>query len=253
MYYRDLVFSKLIYNLKSEASKTYLGYAWWILEPMLFVFVFYLVFEKLLQRGGPGFLVFLLCGNIPYLWFSKTVSNASNSILGGHGLITQVRISKAFFPLMVVLTDAVKQFFVFVFLFAFLVWYGLEAQTSWLYVPVLIIVELSIIISVAMVSAAITPFFPDLKYIIPTGLTLLMFGSGIFYSYREVVSEEHQRLFMMNPIANLIENYRMVMIQGVEPDWVALGFIFCIATVIAIGMLYFFRVASSTYSKLVVQ
>jgi len=253
MHYRDLFYTKLWYNLESEAKKTYLGYAWWLLEPTLHVLVFYVVFEKLLQRGGEGFLIFLLCGNIPYLWFSKTVSNASSSILSGQGLISQVPIAKSFFPLMIVLTDLVKQAFVFLFFFLFLLIYGVDVHSTWIYIPVVVLVQLLVIVAAALVSAAITPFFPDLRHIIPTLLMLVMFGSGIFYSYKAVVSLEYQRWFMMNPMANLIENFRMVIIQGVPPDWISLGIIALISCSVIAGMGYFFKRADSAYARLVAQ
>ena len=77
---------KLQFNLKAEASQNYLNYVWWLLEPALHVTVFYFIFDVLLRRGGEGFVVFLLCGQIPFLWFSRSVSNASNSIMNGRGL-----------------------------------------------------------------------------------------------------------------------------------------------------------------------
>jgi len=253
MHYRDLVSVKLWFNLKSEANKTYLGYLWWLLEPILHVAVFFLVFEKLLQRGGENFLIFLLCGNIPYLWFSKTVSNASNSVLNGRGLITQVPIAKVFFPMMVVLTDLVKQMFVFIFFFLFLILYGQAAQSTWIYVPAIILVELLVIVAFAMLSAAITPFVPDLRHIIPTGLMLVMFGSGIFYSYKDVVSAEYQSWFMMNPMANLIENFRRVIIDGIPPDWFSLAIIALVSGLVIGLMLMLFQRLDTTYAKLVVQ
>ncbi|MFC1605776.1 ABC transporter permease [Pseudomonadota bacterium] len=92
----DVFFTKLVFNLKSEASKTYLNYLWWILEPALLVGVFYIVFGVFLARGGEDFLVFLICGHIPFAWFSKSISNAANSILDGRFLISQIAIPKPF-------------------------------------------------------------------------------------------------------------------------------------------------------------
>jgi lipopolysaccharide transport system permease protein len=63
--------TKLRFNLKAEANKTYLNYLWWILEPALHVAVFYLVFSVFLNRGSDDFLLFLLCGKIPFCGFQK--------------------------------------------------------------------------------------------------------------------------------------------------------------------------------------
>ena len=61
-------------SLRAEASRYFLGYIWWILEPMLWVAVFYVVFEVLLQAGRADFLVFLMCGKLAFIWFSKSVN-----------------------------------------------------------------------------------------------------------------------------------------------------------------------------------
>ena len=96
----EVFFTQVAFNLKSETRKTYLNYFWWVLEPALFTGVFYLVFAVFLNRGTDDFVLFLLCGKIPFLWFSKTVSNASNSIVAGKGLIHQMAIPKAYFPML---------------------------------------------------------------------------------------------------------------------------------------------------------
>ena len=124
----EVFFTKLVLNLKSEASKTYLSYVWWLLEPALMVGVFYLVFAVFLARGTPDFMIFLVCGKIPFLWFSKSISNASKSITSGRGLINQTSIPMPFFPMLVVFQDAFKQSIVFMFMFGFFAIYGLEVS-----------------------------------------------------------------------------------------------------------------------------
>ena len=151
----DVFLTKLKFNLKSEASKTYLGYVWWVLEPALFVLVLYLVFGIFRARGTPDFVIFLVIGKIPFLWFSKSVVNASNSILQARGLINQVIISKAFFPLLVVAQDVVKQLFVLTLMFVFLIWYGLEPNLAWLYFPLLFVVQLLLIVACSLILSLI--------------------------------------------------------------------------------------------------
>mgnify|MGYP001200275833 FL=1 len=249
----EVFFTKLRLNLKSETKKTYLSYAWWLLEPALYVSVFYLVFSVILNRGTDDFLLFLLCGKIPFLWFSKSISNASNSIVAGRGLILQIAIPKQFFPLLVVAQVFIKQLFVFFFLFVFLAIYGDGSVAHWIYVLPVILTQMLLITACALLVSAITPFIPDFKFLVGTGLMILMFGSGIFYSYKEFLSERHQELFLMNPLANLFKNYREVLIDNITPDWHALGVI-CLASVLAIiAMNVWFKKTDTTYARLVMQ
>jgi lipopolysaccharide transport system permease protein len=249
----EVFFTKLTFNLKSEASKTYLSYVWWVMEPAFLVAIFYFVFANFLARGADNFLVFLVCGHIPFSWFSKSVTNASNSILDGRYLINQIAIPKPVFPMLAVFQDAVKQVVVFAVMFLFLATFGMEISWSWLNVIFVIIAQLMLISAASLVVAAVTPFLPDFNYLIATAMIALMFGSGIFYDYADVIPPEHQRLFMMNPVANLITNYRQVLMDNMAPDWTALGVIFLGSTIVIALMVVFYRRFGTSYARLILQ
>jgi len=211
----------------------------------------YLVFGTFRAQGGPGFVVFLVCGKIPFLWFSKSVNNSTMSIVAGRGLVNQVQITKAFFPLLVVAQDLVKQLFVFMLMFVVLIAFGQEVLLTWLYVPLIAFTQLLMIVACALFAAAITPFIPDFRYIVTTVMTLLMFTSGVFFDYRTVILEKHQALFLTNPMANLLENYRRVLIRGDAPDFWALFAIAATSLVVAWLMLKVYRRFDTAYARLV--
>lgn len=213
----QLIVIKVRFNLRSEAAQSYLSYAWWILEPLLQMGVFYLVFGILLQRGTEDFIPFLLCGIVPWLWFSKSVVHSGNSISQGKGLIGQTYLPKPFFPLVVIGQDLVKQVFVFLLLFTFLVAFQYLPDFGWLWLIPIILTQLLLTIAVSFLVSFIVPFARDLKYLIDAGLKMMMLCSGIFYSYKSVLLPEHREIFLMNPMANLIVSYRMVLMEDSVP------------------------------------
>ena len=249
----EVFFAKLVLNLKSEVAQTYLSYAWWILEPALMVTVLYVVFSVFLVRGTADFWVFLVCGKVPFLWFSKSVMHASNSIVAGRGIINQVAIPKPFFPMLIVFQDTVKQSFVFVAMVGFIAAYGMEVSWVWLSIVFVIFTQLLLISAAALMVAAITPIIPDFKYLIATGMMALMFGSGIFYSYKQVLLPKHQEFFLLNPIANLIKNYRQILMENSLPDWSALFNICFVCVVLIAFMVLFYRKTDTMYARLIAQ
>ena len=249
----EVFFTKLVFNIKSEASQTYLSYVWWILEPALLVAVYYLVFAVLLASRTPDFLIFLVAGKIPFLWFSKSVTNSSRSIIAGRGLINQVAIPMPFFPLLIVFQDAFKQTVVLAVMFVFFALYGLEISWVWLSIIFVILTQFVLISAISLLVAAITPFLPDFKYLIATAMTALLFGSGIFYSYQDVLSPQYQQLFLMNPIANLIKNYRQVLMDNTLPDWTALAVISLGSAALIIVMTLYYRKTGTIYARLIAQ
>ena len=217
-----LIWTKATFNLRSEVHHNYLSYGWWILEPLLHMGVFYLVFGFLLQRGGENYPVFLLTGLIPWMWFMKAVSGSSNSIIAGKNLMLQVGLPSIVFPLVSLLQASLKQIPVFFLLFAFLWLQGFTPGAHWWALIPLIVVHALLITAFASTVAAVIPFVRDLSYLVPTGLTFLMFLSGIFYDYK-IIAEEWQSLFLLNPMAFLLKCYREIFIDGILPDLVALG------------------------------
>ena len=226
---------KTFANLKSEVSRYYLNYLWWVIEPLLMMGVFYVIFGIFLNRKTDNYVAFLLCGLTAWNWFNRTVANSAGSICGNTMLMMQFNISKLFFPLEVFLQDTFKQLFVVFLLLTFLMLHPAPVSITWLALPLLLVVQGILVLGVSVLVAAFVPFFPDLKFIVHTGLIILFFGSGIFFSIDNVVLPEHRYLMYINPMAGLIELYRDVLMYGEWPDWIYLFkvFIFSVAILIA--------------------
>jgi lipopolysaccharide transport system permease protein len=218
----ELIWTKALFNLRSEVHHNYLSYAWWVLEPLLHMAVYYVVFGLLLQRGGENYPVFLLTGLIPWMWFSKSVSNSSGSILRGQQLMIQVGLPAIVFPLVSVLQITLKQLPVFAVLLGFLWLQGYAPGAHWWGLLPVLLVHVLIMTAVACAVAAVIPFVRDLGYLVPTGLMFLMFCSGVFYDYR-IVAPQWQELFLLNPVAFLLKSYREILIEGVAPELQTLG------------------------------
>lgn len=235
----DLVWTKARLNLKSEANQNHLRYFWWILDPLLYMAVFYIVFGVLMERGGPGFIAYLLTGLVPFQWFAKTVQQTSGSIVGGKGLMHKVRISPLFFPLVGIVQNTGKQTLVFLMLGLFLVFYGLPPTVHWLAVVPVIAVQLLLMVVVSCFLAMLVPFVRDISNLIPTGIQFLLFTSGIFYTVDRIPSEWHT-LFFSNPMANILHQYRLVLVENQWPDWSGLGWVFlgCMIGLVIVLALY---------------
>ena len=222
----DLVLFKAIARLRKEMSKYYLNFLWWIFEPILMMMVFYFVFGVFMHRGTHDFIAFLLIGLVPWNWFSKSVEGSANSILDGAGLMLLVNIHKTFFPLEHLLQDAIKQMIVFTILLVFLFFYLGGCGITWTILPLIIIIQTVLNVAVSFLFAAAVPFFPDLRFIISTGVRLMFFGSGIFYDVERFVSSKYQSILYLNPMAGIIKAYRDILLYDKWPDWTYLMKVF---------------------------
>jgi lipopolysaccharide transport system permease protein len=231
--YLQLVLYKTYADLTAEASQTYLSFLWWIVDPLLYMTVFYVVFGLIFQRGGGGeYIPFLLCGLTVWKWFDSTVRVGANSIRANAGLMQQVYLPKIIFPTITIVQNTIKFIIILSILLIFLIVYGFEIGATYLSLPILIIVQLLFIAACTFSLAAIVPFVPDISQFVGNGLMLLMFLSGLFFS-GETIPQAYRVYFYLNPMATLIESYRNILLFSLWPSWIALGWI-SFASIVAI-------------------
>lgn len=215
-------------SLRADASRYFLGYIWWILEPLLFVGVFYVVFNIILESGRADFLVFLMCGKLAFIWFSKSVNQAANSIVASRGLIGRINVTKTLFPLAVIQEGLYRQAAVFLLLFCVLFAWGYSPTLTWLSLLPVIFVNYLMIVACAYIGACLVCVVRDFSMIITLGMTFLLFTSGIFWDVRALGNPQMTELVLaLNPLAFILDAYRQVLMFQTQPDWIHLLQIGC--------------------------
>lgn len=211
-----LMLYKSYANLKTELSKLHLGILWWVIEPVLHMTIYYVVFAVLQNRGSHNFIPFLLIGLVSWRWFQGTVMQAATSIIANKALMQQVYVTKTLFPAITLISNTVKFTVTFFILLVFLWLYGLTPNRAYIALPLVLGTQFLWIAGCGYLCAAILPFMPDLRILMDNFLRALMFLSGIFYS-GERIAPEWQFYFFLNPIASLIQSYRDILISGELP------------------------------------
>jgi lipopolysaccharide transport system permease protein len=231
--YLELIWYKGLADLHAEAARAYVGFIWWILEPLLYMAAFYVAFGLGLRGGGTHTLTFLLCGLVPWKWFSSTIQSGSNSIQANSGLIQQVYLPKYVLPCMVLVTNSMK-FLIILGLLLLLV-AGLHGvAVSWRAVPLVVLVELLLVAALASLAAALVPLLPDLSLVIDNGLLVLMFVSGVFNDVSRLPATL-AHLLSFNPMVQVIAAYRAVLLDQTWPAWGELAWVALFS-----GLLYAF-------------
>lgn len=206
-------------HLKGEARRYALGYLWWIVEPMLYVAVFYIVFELLLQNRQPDFLYFLMVGKIVFIWFSKSVSQAASSIESNKGLMAQLNLRKEILPLAVIHQGLYRQLVVFSFLLVFLLAGGYAATASWWWLGLVMLIQTLLTVACGLLAALLVCLRRDCLLLVQLGMVFLLFMSGIFWDLTAIPDEGlRQWLMILNPLATLIECYRQILLSSVVPS-----------------------------------
>lgn len=215
--YMDLLSYRALAELKRDSAGMYLGILWWVIEPVLYMLVFFLIFGLGLRNGGIDFVFYLLCGLVPWKWIDSTVRTSSGIILGSAGLMRQVYFPKWLMPSYIILANAYKFVIVFSMLIVFLLLFGVSPTVFWYAIPLLVLIQLFLIISISFTVSAIVPLIPDLRFAVSYGMTMLFFLSGVFFKASEL-GEPVRTWLSWIPTLVLINAYRDVMLYGQWPD-----------------------------------
>ena len=226
--YLTLIDTLARFHLRGEARQFYLGYLWWLLEPALYVAVFYIVFQLLLESRQPDYLYFLAVGKLTFIWFSKSVVQASSSIETNKGLISQVTISKEVFPLAAVQQGLYRQLAVFSFLLVLLFLSGKGQFHYWFWLLPLMVVQMILISGVGLLAALMVCWHKDFQHLIQLGMMFLLFVSGVFWDVNAVADADVRRwLLFLNPLATLIDAYRQILLLGSMPKADLMSVLLC--------------------------
>ncbi|MCT4625435.1 ABC transporter permease [Halodesulfovibrio sp.] len=209
-------FVKATAELKAEHERYWLGFVWWLFEPLLQLITLYVLFGLFLQRGGEGFVPFLLVGITCWKGISSLILHAAPSVMQHRNILLQTSLAEWVFPIAAVIADGVKIAGVFVVLCATIALYA-GMTLWWATLPLLLLVLLVFGTGLGLLLAAIMPLIPDLRFVVESLLQVGFWAAGVFFSAKEL-PESLQVVFYMNPAACLLENFRTIMLTGAAPN-----------------------------------
>ena len=185
--FRELLVNLVRKELKVKYKNSALGFVWSLLNPLLYLVVFYLVFTYFIPASIPSFPIFLLAGLLPYNLFSAGLGGGTGSIVGNAGLVGKVWFPREILPLAAIGAALVHFALQFLVLAAALVafWY----QPSWSYVPLVIPALLTLVVFLAALSitlAAVNVYARDTQHLLELVLLAWFWMTSIVYPYAQV-------------------------------------------------------------------
>lgn len=244
---KDLLHYLVKSGLKAEHRNSYLGYFWWLLDPLLNVLVFYFLIVIILERNAddPYFPLFLVIGLVVWRWISTTINSSSKSILRYSSIVNQVALPKALFPISFTLTQLFNFVFGLVVVAIFLLFYGLMPDWNVFYLPLIIIIQLAAHVALGLVLGYITIFVRDIENLMSYVTRLFFYASPIIWEGGRLlrsgkVPDYLTPLIEYNPVAILVTAYRDILMYHQAPDFLALGVMFVISVAIIIYMINYY-------------
>lgn len=245
----ELVLFSTYAELRAEAARSYLGLIWWVLEPAMMMAAFWLVFDVILKTGGPDYVPFLLIGMTLWQWMKSCITHGGYAIWSALPMVRQVRLPPLVFPLIAMLSDTVKFFFIFLLLVMILWAMGYPPNAAYWALPILFLAVFLAAAGAGFVVAALVPLVPDLRFVIEQVLLVVMFLSGVIFPLDKV--PEHLKWVMeLNPVAVVMDDARGILMHGHLPNWIGFGKVCLIAVVLCAAGMLVVRHLAPRYPKL---
>lgn len=249
MNYKEILLYGVYSDLRTEVARRFLGFLWWVIDPVLYMAAFYVVFALALRQGGEDYAPFLLIGMVVWKWFDSTARQASVSIVGNAGLIQQIYIPKSLLVLIQIFSNAFKFAIVLGLLLVFLLAIGKRPSLHWLALLPVILTQLYLVTAVGLLLAGIIPLAQDFKQVVDNLLMVMMFLSGIFFT-AERMPDSLRFAFELNPMVVLIQAFRSILLHNQWPDFSHLLYVIMVATPLLAFAVLFIRRNERRYPKL---
>jgi ABC-type polysaccharide/polyol phosphate export permease len=180
-HYRQLVALLVVRELKVRYKRSIFGLFWTMLNPLLLMIVYTVVFSTIMPVAQKNFSIFLLAALLPWLFFQTSLIQGLNAVLGNQELIRKVRVPQAVFPLSVVGSNLVNFALSMAPLFLLMAVLGQPFTRALFFLPVSILLLTLFTSGVTLVLATLTVFFRDVRHLAEVVLQMLMYLSPIFY------------------------------------------------------------------------
>jgi len=222
--YRELLESLVRREVAARYRQTFLGPVWAILQPLILMVLFTLIrgFVSIPSEGAP-YPVFVYAALLPWTFFSNAIVYATPSIVRNRGIVQKIYFPREIFPTAAALVTLFDFAMASVVLAGLMLFYGTALRPTVLLVPVLLLIQLLLSLGVGYVTSALGAFRRDVVYGIPFIMQFWLYVSPVMYPLSSV-PERYRSLYLLNPMAGLIEAYRKLIVFGQWPDLVPLAY-----------------------------
>jgi lipopolysaccharide transport system permease protein len=252
LHYRDLLWILSLFRLRVRYKQSALGWIWGGLQPLALMIIYTVIFARVTKvaTGGIPYPLFVLVGVLPWIFFSGSISNAVHGLVMYPNLLTKMYFPREIIPLSYLAAGFADFLIGAAILGGFIAYYGVALSWNLLYALPIVIVLTAFAAAIALLFSAIQVRFRDVGLALPLMLQVWMFTLPVVYSL-ESVPLRFRKLYLLDPIAGLIENFRTVVLRGSRPDTAGLGMssaIACACLLLAYG---FFKSSEATMADVV--
>jgi lipopolysaccharide transport system permease protein len=250
--YREMLFFFTWRDIKVRYRQTVLGAAWAILQPVLTMVVFSVIFGTLakLPSQGVPYPVFTFTALLPWQLFAFALTSSSNSLIENQQLITKVYFPRLIIPISSVIAGLVDFLIAFVILILMMLVYGIAPTTAIFTLPLFLLLALASATGVGLWLSALNVEYRDIRYVVPFLTTFWMYATPIAYS-SELIPANWRWLYSLNPMTGVVEGFRWALLGKSALDLPSLLLSAAAVGVIFVSGLYYFKRVETGFADVI--
>lgn len=240
--YRDLLFMLAYRDYKVRYAQTALGFLWALMQPLLTLLIFILVFDKAVkvETGDIPYPVFAMTGMWAWSYFSYVIMQAGSSIVSSQALVTKIYFPRLIIPVSKSIVGFIDFMITFLMLLVLMMWYGFPPASNIIALPLMVIAVILLALATGIWLSALTIRFRDIQYVIPFLVQIGLYVSPVGYPSSRI-PDDLKTLYYLNPMAGLIDGFRWAMLGTPLPETKYLAYSGAIIIALLISGLYYFQ------------
>lgn len=236
---KDLLLYLVTSGLKAQHRNSFLGYLWWMLDPLIGTLVYYFLVVVALGRGGEGYGPFLVVGLVAFKSISAALTGSANSIVSQGGIITQIALPKAIFPIGSSLTQTVNFIFGLAVIACFLVFFRIAPTYRVMWLPFILIAQQLFLTAVSLILAYVCVFIRDIENLLTHVVRILRYASPVLWEGGRLPAR-YRWLVDYNPLTAFLNSYRNIFLYQQDPEFIKLIVIALVSAGISLLMLSYY-------------
>lgn len=251
--YRELFYFLSWRDLLVRYKQTFVGVGWSVIRPLLTMLVLTVVFGKLgkMPSGGVPYPLLVLCGMLPWNFFSNAMSESGNSLVSNSNLI-----SKVYFPRLIIIVSSVVTSFVdfiisALLMIAFMIWYRYSPPAAVLFLPCFLVLVFGASLGVGLWIGALMVKYRDFRFVVPFLVQFGLYISPVGFQ-SNIVPARFRLLYALNPMVGVIDGFRWCLLGGQSRiSWPSLAVAATEVALLVVTGLWYFRKTEQTFADVI--
>ena len=239
--YRDLFYFLVWRDIKALYAQTILGFSWAILQPLIQIVIFTIIFGKVakLSTDGIPYILFVSVAVIPWTYMSQVMTQSSQSLITGRGMLGKIYFPRLIYPIIPALSRLIDFGLSILIILCLMFYYRVNLTWNLLFSPLFIIMMIFLPVGTGLWLTSLAIRFRDVKYAMSFVIRLLMYSAPIVYTASSI-PEKYRIIYSINPIVGVIEGYRACLL-GTPIPWFYIWPGIITTTILVISGAFYFK------------